>query len=189
MKSLIMAAALLVGLTAQAEVQPIVDVNFIQKTAQSEIIANGMINWTVGDKADYNLSMGFIKGTMTMKVHEEITEGFWLHQDVALMGQQQKVEILIDKNDGSILQLIVNGQKQEPPKAGNQEVVEMKESSVTVPKGTFDCIYVRIKDLDKNQESEMWINPEIIPIAGMIKNVAPGQFGKVVVELTGFLKQ
>ena len=149
---------------------------------------NGL-NWTVGDTADYNLSMGFLKGTMKMSVHQEIDKGFWVHQDISLMGQQQKAEILFDKNTGELLELRVNGEKQELPDPGNQEIVETKGTTVTVPAGTFDCLYAKIRDIDKNEESEAWINPDLIPIMGMLKQLAPGQFGQVVIELTAFNKQ
>ena len=58
-----------------------------------------------------------------------------------------------------------------------------------MPAGTFDCLYAKIRDTDKNEESEAWINPDQIPMMGMLKQVAPGQFGKVTLELTAFNKQ
>ncbi|MCB0364189.1 MAG: hypothetical protein H6624_13815 [Bdellovibrionaceae bacterium] len=145
--------------------------------------------WKIGEVANYNLDMGFIKGTAVMRVREEVADGFWLDQDMDLgfMGKQ-KIEALIDKNTGQILQLIVNGQKQNPPQPGNTEIEETKQDRITVPAGTFDCIYARIKDLDKNQSSEAWINPSIVPIAGMIKQIAPGPMGNVTMELTSFTK-
>lgn len=148
----------------------------------------GVINWKVGDWADYNVDFGF-PGTMHMVVREEITEGFWVNQDVELMGQTQKIEILIDKNDGSILQLIVNGEKQDPPKK-NIEIIESKQDKVTVPKGTFECIYLKIKDVDSGEISEIWANPSEIPVFGMIKSIMPTPFGQeATIELTDFLKQ
>lgn len=145
------------------------------------------LDWKVGDTANYSVDMGFIKGTMVMHVREWVEDGPWVEQNVELMGQQQKVEILFDKNDGSIITLIVNGQKQEVPE-NNSEIEEMEESNITVPAGTFDCIYVKIRDLDKNQTSEAWINPSLIPIAGMLQNKAPSQFGTVTIKLTSFRK-
>ncbi len=161
-------------------------VKAFQKQVAVEAGINAMLDWKVGEQASYNLDAGFIQGTMVMKVREEITEGFWLDQDISVMGQAIKAEILIDKNTGEILQLIVNGQKQEIPKQ-NVEIVETKEAEITVPKGTFKCIYARIKDLDSGDESELWINPQVVPIMGMIKTIQPSQMGTVTLELTDFV--
>lgn len=150
---------------------------------------NGL-NWTVGDTADYNISAGFISGTMNMLVREENDKGFWVNQDMDLgFAGKQKVEILFDKSSGAVLELRVNGEKQDTPDPGNQEIVETKGTTVTVPAGTFDCLYAKIRDLDKNEDSEAWINPDLIPIVGLLKQLAPSQMGQVKVELTGFNKQ
>lgn len=45
-----------------------------------------------------------------------------------------------------------------------------------------------IKDKDNNQETNAWINPEQIPLSGMLKTIQPSQFGEVNVELTSFNK-
>lgn len=145
------------------------------------------LDWKVGDTGNYSIDMGFLKGTMVMHVREWVSDGPWVEQNIELMGQQQKVEILFDKNDGSIITMIVNGEKQEIPE-NNSEIEEMTEASITVPAGTFDCIYVKIRDLDKDEVSEAWINPNIIPISGLLQQKAPSQFGQVVVQLTSFTK-
>ncbi|MCB0341967.1 MAG: hypothetical protein H6626_11490 [Pseudobdellovibrionaceae bacterium] len=166
--------------------KPIYDVSVFAKQVQTQM-ATQALNWKVGDSTDHNLNMGFLPGTMHSEVREETSNGFWIQQDVELgFGQTQKIEVLFDKNTGQVLEVRVNGEKQSPPDAGNMEVVDMKEASVTVPKGTFDCIYVKIRDTKKNEESEAWINPELIPINGLIKTIAPGPFGEVVLELTDY---
>jgi len=145
------------------------------------------LDWKVDDRANYSIDMGFIQGTMVMHVREWVQEGPWVEQNVDIMGQKQKVEILFDKQDGSIIQMLVNGEKQEVPEQ-NVEVEEMEEANITVPAGTFDCIYVKIRDLDKDETSEAWINPNIIPISGLLQNKAPSQFGQVTIQLTDYLK-
>lgn len=151
---------------------------------------NQGLDWTVGDTADYNLNMGFISGTLHSAVREEVDRGFWVQQDANLgpMGEQV-IEILYDKNTGQVLEVIANGKKQTPPDPSDMELIEMKEANITVPAGTFDCIYVKVRDNKENKESEGWVNPEQIPVGGMIKTIAPGPFGEIVVELTGFNKQ
>jgi hypothetical protein len=126
-------------------------------------------------------------GTMDFTVREEVKEGFWIDQNIdgGFMGKN-KVESLIDRNTGEVLRVIVNGQEQDPPEAPNQEIEEMKEDNITVPAGTFDVVYVRIKDLDKNQTQEAWLNPSEIPVSGMVKTIAPSNFGPITLELTGF---
>lgn len=144
------------------------------------------LNWHVGDKAEYNLKMAFFEGTAVMKVASETNEGFWLNQDIDLgpLGQQ-KAEMLIDKNTGKILQYKVNGQDQQIPDQGDVEVLETSEANITVPAGSFDCMYVKMKD-GEGQIIEMWVNPTAVPIMGLIKNVSPSQLGEVTLELTGF---
>ncbi|PIS10164.1 MAG: hypothetical protein COT73_10880 [Bdellovibrio sp. CG10_big_fil_rev_8_21_14_0_10_47_8] len=59
---------------------------------------------------------------------------------------------------------------------------------MTVPAGTFTCLYIRAKDSEKNQEIQQWINPKLIPVLGMAKSIVPSQMGEVVLELTSFKK-
>lgn len=189
MKAIIcLLAALFVNASFAMPIDSIVQFNYDQLQQavmdQAEIQA---LDWKVNDRGNYKIDMGFLQGTMVMHVREWVSEGPWVEQNVDMMGQQQKVEILFDKNDGSILRLLVNGEKQEIPES-NVEIEDMREANITVPAGTFDCIYVKIKDVDKNETSEAWINPEQIPISGMLQNKAPSQFGTVTLQLTEFLK-
>lgn len=186
MKWILSAVVLLTAQFSMANVTGVVFSNdqIVSLATQPEL---NMIDWKVGDTGNYSIDMGFVKGTMVMHVREYVAEGPWVEQNIQMMGQKQKVEILFDKNDGSIITLLVNGEKQEVPK-NNSEIEEMKEAKITVPAGTFDCIYLKIKDLDKNETSEAWINPNIIPISGLIQQKAPSQFGAVTIKLTSFRK-
>lgn len=144
------------------------------------------LNWKVGDSTDFNLSGGILSGTMHSFVREETAVGFWVQQDIDLgfLGKQ-KSEVLYDKTNGQVLELIVNGQKQDPPASGDVEVVETKQDRITVPKGTFDCMYAKVRDVKKNEEIQVWIAPGV-PMGGMIKTIAPSQMGEVTLELTDF---
>lgn len=148
------------------------------------------LNWNVGDSCNYNMNMGFVKGTMQMLVREKNAEGYWLDQnmDLGFLGKQA-MSALIDPNTGAIKKLIVNGKEQEPPEPGDYEVIEVKEDKVTVPAGTFDAVYMKAKDKKNNQEVEQWANPRDVPIMGMLKSVSPGQFGPVTLELTSFQRK
>lgn len=168
---------------------PAWSLNFVDAQWQSAIqiqAATTGLNWKVGDYAHYNFSMGFIQGTNQMSVREVGANGIWLVQnmDLGFMGKQL-VEALIDPNTGEIKELKVNGQKQDIPD-NKVEIISAEESSVSVPAGTFDAIYVKIKNLDDGKISQVWINPEIIPINGSAKSISPAQFGDAIMELTAY---
>jgi len=147
------------------------------------------LQWKVGDKADYNMDMGFIKGSMNMIVREENAKGFWVNQDADLgFAGKQKIEVLYDKNTGAPLEMIVNGEKQNIPDPADIEVVETRNEKVTVPAGNFDVMYVKMKDTKSKRITEGWINPQVIPISGMAKTVTETDFGKVNLVLKSFKK-
>jgi hypothetical protein len=146
------------------------------------------LDWKVGDRADYSIDAGFIKGSMIMSVKSIGADGIWLNQDADLgVAGKQKVELLIDQNTGEVKKMIVNGKEQQVPE-NNTEVVEVKEDKITVPAGTFECIHARLRDKEKNEESNAWINPQIVPMSGMLKQVAPSQVGEVTILLKSFKK-
>lgn len=146
------------------------------------------LNWTVGDQLNYNLDMGFIKGTMSMTVRSIDADGIWMDQNMDLgFAGKQKVESLLDSNTGEVKRMIVNGKDQAPPKQ-DTEIIEVTEDNITVPAGNFDCIHARIKDKTNNNEINAWINPQMIPLSGMLKTIQPSQFGDVTVLLKSFKK-
>lgn len=149
------------------------------------------INWAVGDACHYNLTMAaFIQGKLDILVREKTTEGYWLDQNVDLgfMGKQT-MSVLIDGNTGAIKKIIVDGKEQAPPEQGEMEVIEVKESKVTVPAGTFDAVYFKVHDKKQNQDTEQWVNPKLVPISGMLKSLGQSQMGEVVTELVSFEKK
>lgn len=147
------------------------------------------LDWKVGDTASYAVDMGFIKGSMVSSVRSVANDGIWMEQNVDLgFAGKQKMEMLIDPNTGETKKLLVNGKEQQIPKQ-DIEVIEIKEASVTVPAGTFDCIHARLKNKEDNSEINAWINPQLIPMSGLLKQVAPSQFGKVTVSLKSFQKK
>jgi|SaaInlStandDraft_6_1057023.scaffolds.fasta_scaffold24765_3 hypothetical protein len=175
------------SIAAELNITSIFNYAKLQQTVMDQAETQNL-GWKVGDSADYSINMGFIKGTMKSFVREETSEGYWVEQNVDLMIQKSKVEILFDKATGQVLQFLVNGQKQEMPNPEDQEIVDMQEANITVPAGTFDCIYVKILNKKDNSESEAWINPNEIPISGLLKQLSNSQFGKVTVELKSFQK-
>lgn len=188
-KSFIVAAALVVSTSAQAY-NTVAEALFASQQANiQEAVVTFGLDWKVGQENNYKLNMGgFLNGTMKMYVREIIADGIWMVQDVDLSIQKQKVEVLIDPSNGQIKKMLVNGKEQEPPKS-DFELIDQKEDRVTVPAGTFDAIYLKIKDNANNgQIAEQWVNPRDIPLSGMLQSKADSQFGKVTIQLTSFKK-
>ncbi len=185
-KSLVIAASLFVAASANAYTTVAESIFAGQQINIQESVISQGLNWKVGQENNYKLNIGgFLNGTMKMYVREIIADGIWLIQDIDLSIQKQKVEVLLDPNTGAIKKMIVNGKEQEPPKA-DYELVEQKEARITVVAGTFDAIYLKVKDKTNNQLSEQWVNPRDIPLSGMLKTLGDSQMGKVTVELTSF---
>lgn len=185
-------AALGLALTVQAQAVESNVFEIVRNTQQTSVMAEARtqgLDWKVGDQNDYNLTIGgFIKGSMVMKVREVGADGIWMDQDMDLgFAGKQQASMLIDPNTGEIKKMIVGGKEQEVPKQ-NVEVISVTEDKITVPAGTFECIHAVIKDKDNNQETNAWINPELIPLSGMLKTIQPSQMGEVNVELKSFNK-
>ncbi len=181
-------AAAFVLLTAQAHAAPtVLPAQSLINAFNQPVPLGTMLLWKVGDTANYKLDGGIIQGSMHMFVREEVSNGFWLQQDMDMgfMGKQ-KVETLIDKTNGSVLEMIVNDQKQTPPDPKDTEIVETKNDHIKVPAGEWDCMYAKIHDKKQNTDAEVWINPKVVPIAGMLKQVAQSQMGPITIELTDF---
>ncbi len=187
MKKLFCILALAIGFQAHAMdvAQVAVAVNSSPAMQVARLLA---LDWKVGDQASYSLKMSMVNGTMLMNVREITAEGIWLDQDVDLgpFGKQES-DLLVDQETGEVKKILVNGQEQQIPE-NNSEIVEAKDDRITVPAGTFDCIYAKIKDTKTQEITEAWINPELIPVSGMLKTIQPSQMGNVTLELTSFVK-
>jgi hypothetical protein len=47
-------------------------------------------------------------------------------------------------------------------------------------------MWVKLHDKKENTDSQAWIS-QVVPISGMLKSIAPSQFGDVTIELTDFV--
>ncbi len=158
-------------------------INLVQQKA----ITQGL-NWKQGDENNYSVDMGFIKGSMVMLVKSITAEGIWMDQNIDLgFAGKQQVQILLDQNTGEVKKMIVNGKEQAAPK-NNVEVVEVKDDKITVPAGTFECLHATLQDKDNKEQFNIWVNPQAIPLSGMLKTIQPSQFGEVTILLTSFKK-
>jgi hypothetical protein len=186
---LVLASLLMAGLSwAASPVEFTTEV--ITKVVTATVDSQNVIDWKKGDQNSYDLDMGgFIKGSMIQTVRDITGEGMWVDQDMDLgfAGKQQASQ-LIDPATGEIKKFIVNGKEEKIPEQGEQEIVDVTESKITVPAGTFDCIAAKIKDKKSGDITEAWINPEKVSIGGMLKIIQPSQFGKVTIALKSFKK-
>ena len=187
-RTLIVAAAMMLGLQAHSATLSPVDMTALTAVTVPTFTD---IPLNVGDSTDYQLSGGgLFNGKAHIFVRESTADGIWVEQDIDLgaMGKQ-KVEALYDKNTGKVLKIIANGQEQAIPDPSKMKVVETRQESVTVPKGTFACMYLKIHDTDKNTDTDVWINKDI-PVGGMVKTTQPTQLGiSITLELTDFVKK
>jgi len=150
------------------------------------------INWPVGDF--HKLKIEFIMpGDGRKEVrNEEVYQGknaFWYVTTINLMGQAQKTEALMDRADGSTLRLIVNGKEESTNDGSTVEIIEQAETTITVPAGTFDCIYVKAKVTPAQgqpQEVELWVNPIDVNLDGALKIAFQTQFGPLAMVLEEF---
>ncbi len=183
LKYLLVCALSVVAISEQASaVQPLIQISEMVSASPNQ-------DWKPGDTANYNLKVGtFLNGTMKMMVKAYDENGLLLLQEMDLKVMQQSCEILLDPGTGEIKKMVCNGQSQDP---GEQdvEILDMQTLTVTVPAGTFDCTWVKARENNSGNISEQWVNPNQIPVLGMIKMVTDSQMGKVVAELTSFIKK
>jgi hypothetical protein len=156
---------------------------------QATVDTQDAVNWKKGDKNTYDISIGgFLNGTMIQSVKDITAEGIWMDQNVDLGIQKQSSQILIDPATGAVKKILVDGKEQQLPDQGDQEVVEVKEDKVTVPAGTFDCIFAKVKSKKSGDITQAWINPEQVSVGGTLKVIQPSQFGEVKIALKAFIK-
>lgn len=186
-RSLLIALALTLGMTAQAKtINSVIAENFI-RSLTSEVDTQGL-NFKVGDQTAYSVDMSIIKGSMVMTVKSVAADEVVITQDMDLgFAGKQNCEQTINPNTGEIKKMVCNGQEQNQ-ESPSYEIVDTKEDTITVPAGTFTCLYIKAKNTKDDSIAEQWVSPKQIPVFGMVKMLAPSQFGQVKVELKSFKK-
>lgn len=187
MKHLLLAIGLAFSISSQAATT--LNQDLFQGTADivSEAVVSGQ-KFVVGDNLTYKLNLGgFINGTMAMTVKAITATDLVLTQDMDLQFQKQSCEATIDMTNGKMKSLVCNGQSQDPGDQGDIEVVDQKEDTITVPAGTFKCVYIKAKMKKDNSEIEQWLNGGL-PITGMAKAIMPSQLGKINLDLSSYKK-
>ena len=158
-KSMLLALGFIVSVSANATANLTNLVHDINTQILSDVQMQGVFNWKVGDTTTYNLDMTILQGTMVMAVKDVQTDAVTFTQNIDMgAAGKQACEMIINPNTGETKKLTCNGQDQNTGGAGQIEVVEQKEDSVTVPAGTFTCLYIKAKQK---------IDAEVIrPLAG-----------------------
>ncbi len=174
-------AFLIAALPAKAE---FIEFTASELQAMSAVDALNLINWKVGDRMNYQVSMLFGKGTMVKNVSKDEGTAIWLHQDINLMGQKQTADVLFNKADGKILKMLQNGKEVAVPD-DKIEIISQDYAEVTVPAGKFQSIHIVAKS-EKVSKIEMWANPTQTAIDGALKQIMATQFGDMTIELTSF---
>ncbi len=187
--ALLAASALCLSASAaQAEEQKFDIGQLARQIAVTNVSTMNLINWKVGETANYNVTamFGFVKGTLAKSVASEEGNAVWIKQDMNLMNQKQLVEMLMDRADGKILKMKQNGQDAQIPDE-KPEVISQDYAEITVPAGTFKCVHVIAKS-KSSSKIEVWANPVETVMEGSVKQIAASQMGEVTMEMTSFKK-
>ncbi len=187
-KKILVALSFVASVSAQAYTMQNLAQEVGSSVAEQAASGRGMFNFKVGDTASYKLQMGFLPGTMVMTVTNVVPDEVTISQVMNMLGQKQDCVEVLNPNTGEMKSMTCNGQAQNSGDASDIEVIDQKEDTVTVPAGTFTCLYIKAKQKSNGNEIEQWINPSEIPVFGMAKSTMPSQMGKVVIELTSFKK-
>ncbi|MGK5088083.1 hypothetical protein WDW86_11045 [Bdellovibrionota bacterium FG-2] len=147
-----------------------------------------VINWKVGDTSSFDVAAGSFgkMGTMVKSVTKDEGTALWLHQDMNLSVQKQVADVLINKADGKILKMIVDGKEQAIPD-DKIEVISQDYTEITVPAGTFKAVHVVAKS-KQISKLEVWANPRDTVMEGTLKQIANTGLFDLVLELTSFKK-
>ena len=171
-------------LSAHASLQDIATTVAKQSLAQ---VQEALINWKVGDRMNYKLTVGgFVEGTMNKAVTEDTGKTLWIEQIMDVLGQKNEVKIEINKEDGTVVKMIVNGEEQEAP-TGEIEIISQEFTKVTVPAGTFECVYIKAKT-EEVESIELWANPAETVMDGALKQKMNTGMVDITMELLSFEK-
>lgn len=178
-------AALIQGSVASAH-----DVSVMEQIQNVSRIQSqlDLIDWKVGDRADYKISISGLPfgGSSYKEVTKDEGAAIWVTQEVNLLIQKQKIEMLLNKADGQILRMIQDGKEVAVPQ-DEIEIISQEYGDVTVPAGTFKAIHITA-NTSQVKNVEIWVNPKDTVMDGSLKQVIPQQNMKITMELTSFKK-
>jgi hypothetical protein len=158
----------------------------LQASVFAEREINNLINWKVGEYTDYSLeAMGMPLGTMKKYVASEVGNNIWLNQDMegGMIGNQ-KVEVLMDRATGQVLEMKQNGKNVEVPN-DPIELIDQETTTITVPAGTFEVIHITARS-KQAKKIEVWANPRDIALDGAAQMYIESGFLPMTMKLTKF---
>ena len=157
------------------------------QTLRLDLNGRDLVNWKVGDTANYQISAGMLGklGTMVEMASSEESQAVWLTETMMLQNQKDVSEMLINRADAKILKYKHNGQDAQIP-SDKPEIVSQDYTEITVPAGTFKCIHI-VANTTQAKGIQIWANPQATVLEGNLKMQVPTQFGlPMTIELTSF---
>lgn len=163
---------------------PQMAVSNVSASSISHMIRNGVV-FKVGDTLNANLKIveANINGTVKIAITALDATTVTIQEDADLQIQKQVIVMVINKTNGKVISVTVNGQPQQVP-TSNPKIVKQETATVTVPAGTYACLHLVLDD--NGNQSEIWADPKDIPINGLLKEVGKQQGYTVEMELTSF---
>jgi hypothetical protein len=186
MKAVAVALFALLPLAPAAHASQASDLALAVSAARAQSLKNlNVINWKVGDTENFQIaaaSMGNL-GTEVETVESDTGTALWVKETMALEGQNQVAEMLLNKADGKILDYKVNGQEQTIPD-DTVTITSQDYENVTVPAGTFKSEHI-VANEGTTTGIELWVNPDATVMEGSLKQLVPTQYGITLdIELT-----
>lgn len=189
MKTLMVICALFAGVWCNASEITTLTTIPVDRCIYSTRCDRNLINWNVGDTANYQVTLAAFGNVGTVVKSVESTDdtqnAVWVKTVETLQGQTDTTETLMSRTDGKILKLVHNGQEEAIPDT-NVQVVSQDYTQVTVPAGTFKAVHVVVNAQGVNG-IEVWMNPKDTVMDGTLKQLIPTQFGTADLELTSFV--
>ncbi|MEK6579027.1 MAG: hypothetical protein AABZ55_07350 [Bdellovibrionota bacterium] len=137
----------------------------------------------------YQVTLGEdIKFTEHRRVASETEAGIWLQKIREGEQVNGKFDILFYRDTGKIIEYWFNGVKTNLPKEASFEVLETRETKISVPAGTLDCQYRKIRYPRLDIYSEFWENKGVVPMPGLIKFLSLQMETLIAYELISFKK-
>lgn len=183
----IVASLLTSSISFSAEYNPFTP-SLTQLVLSQQYSPFAMLDWKIGDKMEYDVKMGFFGkvGTMQKEVTGEQGDTVIFQQKIVMQSQNELVEVWINRYTGAVEKIIRNGKEEEIGDDG-LEIIEQKDTTVTVPAGTFDALYIHAKTKQVSK-IEIWMNPNETCMDGALKQVMKTSLAPVEMLLTSFHK-
>ncbi|MCO5142725.1 MAG: hypothetical protein M9962_06515 [Oligoflexia bacterium] len=188
--ALVIGCALAVSGSAMAKTNAELARELITAELQASIAADraisNLINWKIGEYQEYDITAMFGNlGKMRKYVASEQGNAIWVNSETSggMIGNN-KVEALIDRATGQVLEMRQNGQPQEIPN-DPIEVIDQESTTVTVPAGRFEVIHITAKS-KQIKKLEVWANPRDITMDGAAQMAIDSGFLPMTLKLTSF---